>query len=205
MTAKLERTTTAPDDMAYLDATLVEDAKKLLGYAPAQNAKLASLRYAGFIERVLTVLKPYTDRSVAKYKARLLFNKWMEALVYQLAWLGMAALGVAAVLKWNNGYVFLFTCAMVLAAIVLSCATWAGLRPIAWEWSRVYLSDYNAAIPAHVLANAVMLKRVFPNASFMVEVFQQSAKERDPDPFLVLQADGCEAYVGVWDEPTFKG
>ena len=68
------------------------------------------------------------------------------------------------------------------------------------KWETLTIAEYNAPIPVDALNLANVIHAALPKAKFYVEYFN-----RAPDPFLIVEHEGAQAYIAVWDEPDFNG
>lgn len=69
-----------------------------------------------------------------------------------------------------------------------------------YSWKKTPLNRYKEPVPTFVLSHAIELKKLLPEAEFVV-----AHLAFNPDPFLLLGYKGREVYIDVWDEPKFEG
>jgi len=215
--ATLTRVTEVPDDLRQLDADLAIKAQSELGYQPmlAHNQKRAAARYL-FEQLIALGVPPFKPKVVVAYKRWQRAKLWLRAVVGQgiILFCYLTAIGMVA-RRFNPvndlGGVLIFF--VSLAGIITSVGLWIMLAPMAWRWRRASLSQTEEEVPADVLATALMIRHDFkrnsqvPNYGHTDVTFQVESLRYERmvmDPFLIVSYHGAEAYVAVWDEPTFK-
>lgn len=71
-------------------------------------------------------------------------------------------------------------------------------------WVRTAISEFTGEIPQFVLHTALRVKKKLPGVELVVEDLRQETRML-PEPFLVAKYGDAEAYIEVWDEPSFTG
>lgn len=226
-TPVLTRVTAVPAESA-LDARLAADAREKLGYTPMQD-RLTLTRSTRELYRVLLAagVAPFDLVTVIRYQKRVRWHRQIADAKFP-ALIGGAIFGAFVLTTGNGGWFDLMLAGV--AALAVSGFLYflpAPSTPGPWKWRRVWMSDYDRPIPAHVLTTALRIREAFvqefeksaasrneyeraceradflQNLSFAVDELRRDARRVDPDPFLVVYWRGVDAYIAMWDEPTF--
>jgi hypothetical protein len=76
-----------------------------------------------------------------------------------------------------------------------------------FSWARRDLRHCNDEVPLFAVSHAVALKKELPTADFQVESFTRNGYQCRSvvfDPFLIMNLDGIEFYIDVWNEPKYE-
>lgn len=215
-----------PDTPAELlgEPEVWEEAAKVLSYRGGQVATTALQHQTAFRTLLKQMnVKPFTPASVARYQRAQQRKMWWSAnwfrcvlaaapLLSALTALAVSVQFVTSSSSWY-GLAVLAVCAGSAASVGVA----VNLRWARFRWERISLRDYAEPIPAAVIQLALALEKGrVPQTFFLIEVLgERSMLPREllngvrstrPDPFLIFRdaRSGSEAYIAVWDEPSFK-
>lgn len=208
-----------PDtEVQKLRQALYEKAETLLGY-PKKERTQRSYELHNALNKL--GIKPFTDESVARYKAMLksrpplacyLRALLTAALVYGTYWAWKvdiettsSVLGVVCTLSGIAGVVLsIWSGLMTVTRYFETTRTWASVR-----FDQLRYADVRAKVnvPDFALETALRVKEAVPAVNFNVEYLSESRHQIrliDPDPFLVATLGHEQYYLEVWDERDYK-
>jgi hypothetical protein len=198
----LERTSTVPKRISF-DADLAHRCACELGYrelyGQVEKCSAERILLSTLAEHEISWFDP---ASVTRYKAKL---RGPTRTMRASAWVG-TLLGAGSLFSGFSGYAEPWNAAIVgVVALVVLIVTFNSMldHHDGWKWTRVDLSRHQQPIPLFALETALRITQALPGARFHVETFGRA--EQIYDPFLIVTLDGAEAYVEVWDEPSFEG
>lgn len=203
--ATLTRIAELPDSLTPLDTQLAQDARNLFGYQPGIAAVQRTTQQKRLIQELLDLgIRPFSEASVARYKAAQLRNQWLKMFGSMALSVGV---GVGGAFMIGYRHPSLLAGALFATGVVGVFVAMFYYQPLNWKWKRIGIRHYDLPIPAHVLATAVQIHTALASKlsiALSVDVFRVDETVYDPDPFLVVTNElGAVAYVEVWDEPSF--
>jgi hypothetical protein len=219
-TATLPRLSTVPeldlpDEVPYLDYEVATAADRELGYRAVLVARtgatnmqrLFSQVNEAYVELLAAGIHPLDPRAVERYKDRVSRRQWLKPAAWQGLFAVVAVALFVASFVLPDGPRGLACFVAALATCVPSALVWSIYQPANWQWQAFTLHGYQRQVPMSVLAVALKVRQVLPDAQLVVVEFAR--RERVADPFLVARYGGGAAaqdvYLAAWDEPTFEG
>jgi len=166
-------------------------------------------------------VKVVEDNPIATVEKALLARAWQEFKYYpRAAYQDQQATEMGKLLSELGIEPFTPESVKTYKAKALNAAKgWKRFTPFGdeYRWKRyelgalgtgVFHPHYLEPIPAFVLSHALEIKARLPYARFFVDAIadrHELERIRVVDPFLVVEHDGNEYYIDVWDEPKFEG
>jgi len=207
--AVLERMSIEDNTMAQFWGDLPEKAANALGYEALQKRK-QHVDLMSLLDKMK--IRPFTDRSVERYKEKVVRETnprlWRrQRFVEVMAIISVIACffcGGPAILGWFISWKVGLPFAAGLATFatifgILGSDQFSYMRPGSWQITP--LKGYMKPVPEFALHCAVQIKEQLPEAEFSIHEFVQ--EKGFLDPFLVVSYKGEHHYIAVWDEPTF--
>lgn len=203
MSNVLERVVTVPTEITpVIDPKIAVEAYQRFGYKLAQTTMKRAVARAELFAQLLAMgVRPFDPRTVDLYKRKVAHARWLRWLAWEALIVSVAGLAVVV----SEPVHAIVGVGGIIGGLVAAIVATLVIQPINWEWRRVELGDCKVEVPLEVLATALRIRERFPYSTLHVESFQLRPQVV-ADPFLVVTTgDGGEAYVEVWDEPTFGG
>ncbi len=205
MNATLERKKIESDLFALPPDNFATACKEKLGYSVLVNVEKGEHNKFRMTEILNELdIKPFTNESVAKYKAQQISNKepkWLQRLV-ALELIAFIALGIY--IGWPHGLWMIlaaFIGFMITMAITDAIWEWSG-----WGWISLAVKDETSRIPEFALQTAMDVRDRLAAESIpaLIGVETLIRQQVRADPFLFVEVDGQRWYLEVWNEPSFK-
>lgn len=192
--------------VVVVDDRFGKEVEAVLGYRGVRTHMQKISEHVKLLTTLAEHAIPWYDlKDVARYKA----IKGRRDLVL-LVQVTVGAAVLSALLLYGQSYFpgplgasLLAAGVCVGVAAVLTLAVLLFGDAPAYRWRRASIYDTRQPIPLDVLKLALRVKQLIPAAGLHVESLVK--QERVMDPFLVVTLGEAEAYIAVWDEPTFSG